>query len=246
MARRASNPTNCNSGNWLLRVLSPSDLRLIDGHLEPVQLKIRDELEGANKPIEHVYFLEDGFASIVTDANGGREIEVGLIGREGVTGIAVILGNGSSPNRTYIQVAGKGLRLKADHLREAIDKSRTFRQLLLRFVHAFVTQTTHTAAANGRALLEQRLARWILMADDRIDGHRLPLTHEFLGIMLGVRRAGVTDTIHLLEGRGLIRAHRGEIHVLDRKGLKKLAGSTYGVPEAELLRPMGEASIDAG
>jgi CRP-like cAMP-binding protein len=236
MARRSSKPTNGNSGNWLLRALSPPDLRLIDSRLEPVQLKIKDELEAVNTPIEHVYFLEEGFASIVSVANGGREIEVGVVGREGVTGISVILGNGSSPNRTYIQVAGKGLRLKADHLREALDKSRTFRQLFLRFVHSFVSQTTHTASANGRALLEQRLARWILMADDRIDGHRLPLTHEFLGIMLGVRRAGVTVTIHLLEGRGLIHANRGEIHVLDRQGLKELAGSSYGVPEAELLR----------
>lgn len=91
---------------------------------------------------------------LVTDANGGgREIEVGLISREGVTGISVILGNGSSPNRAYIQVAGRGLRLKADHLREALDKSRTFRHLLLRFVHAFVSQTTHTASANGQPFL---------------------------------------------------------------------------------------------
>ena len=118
-------------------------------------------------------------------------------------------------------------------------ESPSLRASLLKFVHAFMIQTTHTAVVNACAKLDQRLARWILMADDRVDGSRLPLTHEFLSLMLGVRRAGVTEALHALERKGLISSSRGALLVPTRKGIERSAGGTYGVPEKELRRLIG-------
>jgi hypothetical protein len=136
---------------------------------------------------------------------------VGLIGCEGVTGLPIILGNDRSPNETFIQVAGNGIRIAADKLREAIAKSRSLELALLSFAHRFLNQTANTALSNGTATLEERLARWLLMAHDRLRGDEVPLTHEFLSLMLGVRRAGVTVALHYLEQRALIRLSRKQV-----------------------------------
>jgi CRP-like cAMP-binding protein len=165
--------------------------------------------------------------------------EVGLIGREGMSGLTIVLGNHSSPHSTYMQAEGQGQRLRTTELRKAMQESPSLQASLLRYVQVFMVQTAHTAIANARAKLDERLARWILMADDRLDGASLPLTHEFLSLMLGVRRAGVTETIHALETLNLIKAARGEITVLDRKGVERKAGTSYGVPEAEYRRLIG-------
>jgi CRP-like cAMP-binding protein len=138
-----------------------------------------------------------------------------------------------------MQVAGEGQRISAGKLRQAMHKIPSLRGLFLKYVQAFMMQTAHTAVANGRAKLDARLARWILMAHDRLDGRKLPLTHEFLSLMLGVRRAGVTDTLAVLEDQKLIRALRGEIQVLDRKGIENAATGSYGIPEAEYKRLIG-------
>jgi CRP-like cAMP-binding protein len=167
------------------------------------------------------------------------KVEVGLIGREGMTGIAVVLGNSQSPHSTYIQVAGEGQRIPAKELRKAMDASVTLSSLLLRFVQVFMVQTAHTAIANARSRLDQRLARWILMAQDRTQDDTLPLTHEFLSLMLGVRRAGVTETLQSLKRRKLIDNRRNQIVVLDRRGIEQTAGSSYGVPEKEYRRLFG-------
>jgi CRP-like cAMP-binding protein len=120
-----------------------------------------------------------------------------------------------------------------------MSSSPSLHGLLLKYVQAFMIQTAHTAMANACAMLDQRLARWILMADDRIEGGCLPLTHEFLSLMLGVRRAGVTEALHALETSGLIRASRGVIIVRNRKGIERRAGTAYGIPEAEFRRLIG-------
>jgi CRP-like cAMP-binding protein len=137
---------------------------------------------------------------------------------------------------TYLQVAGEGQHITASALRKAIEASRTLHDGLLRYVQAFMVQTAHTAIANAQAKLSERLARWILMADDRIAGSKLPLTHEFLSLMLGVRRAGVTEALQSLSDRRLIKASRGEIFILNRKGVERVAGNFYGLPEAEYNR----------
>jgi CRP-like cAMP-binding protein len=155
-----------------------------------------------------------------------------------MSGTAVVLGNGRSPYSTYMQVAGRAQRIGVEEFRGAIDGAKELQHILFKFVQAFSVQTAHTAIANARATVEERLARWLLMAHDRIDGDELLLTHEFLALMLGVRRAGVTVAIHALESRALIQSGRGHIWVLDRKGLEETAGGYYGTPESEYRRLM--------
>jgi CRP-like cAMP-binding protein len=226
--------------NQLLAKISLGDLDLLRPHLEPVQLDIRHLLETANEPIEQVYFVESGFASVVAKDADNHESEVGIVGREGVTGISVLLGNHRSPNDTFIQMAGSGHLLAGDALRSAMAKSTTLRDTLLRFVHSMTIQMAHTAVANSKVKIEARLARWLLMAHDRVDGDRVDLTHEFLAVMLGVRRSGVTEALQVLEGRNLIHTARGKVTIRNRKGLEKAANGSYGVPEAEYARLMDE------
>ena len=165
---------------------------------------------------------------------------VGEQGRpEGMTGTAVVLGGDQSPHSTYIQVGGEAQRIKADELRKAMRASETLNRLLLKYVQVFNVQTTHTAIANTRAHIDRRLARWILMAHDRTRDNTLPLTHEFLALMLGVRRSGVTEALQSLRKQKLIENGRNKIVVLNRKGIEKMAGNSYGVPEKEYRRLIG-------
>jgi CRP-like cAMP-binding protein len=155
-----------------------------------------------------------------------------------MTGLPVVMNDDRSPNETYVQVAGSAYRVAAEDLRNALTASASLQWLLLRYAQWFLTQTIHTALANSTATIGARLARWILMAHDRV-GDCLPFTHDLLARTLGVRRSGVTDALHILEGRGSIRATRGKIAVLDRDGLIDAAGGSYGVPEAEYERLLG-------
>jgi CRP-like cAMP-binding protein len=223
-------------GNQLLQSLSSSDLELLAPHLMTVVLRLSQDLERPNKPIRDLYFPDSGVASVVAINPGGEQVEVGVIGSEGVTGAAVILGNEQCPHSTYIQIAGRGMRISTTDLRDSMGASRSLRELLLRYVQTFMVQTAHTAIANARANLPQRLARWLLMAHDRVAEDRVPLTHEFLSLMMGVRRAGVTEALHELARLNLTKAARGEITILNRRGIERIAGSYYGAPEAEYRR----------
>jgi len=232
-------PPSRQTSNQILARLSQSDFDLLAPDLEMLDLPGRKRLEIRHKPIDYVYFIESGFASVVADGTGDRSIEAGLVGREGVTGLAVIRATDRSPLETYMQLGGGGQRLAAAKLRDGMEASVTLRRALLNYGHAFYVQTAHTALANGRSKLEDRLSRWLLMAHDRIDGDALTLTHELLAIMLGVRRPGVTIALNLLEARGFIRTHRGVISIVDRKGLEENANGAYGAPEAEFQRLFG-------
>ncbi len=215
--------------NHLLSRLARPDLRLLEPHLVAVDLPVRRQLEARNKKVAQVYFLETGMASVV--ANGQHAIEVGVIGREGMTGLSVVLnGDGRAVHETYMQIAGSGLRMPAGNLREAIGASVALHQVLLRYAHAFLIQTTQTALANGRSKIEERLARWLLMAADRTDDSALSLTHEFLAIMLGVRRSGVTVALQGLERTGLISHKRGVITIVDREALESSSNGAYVRP----------------
>lgn len=211
--------------NLVLSRLSTADFALLEPNLEPADLPLRKVLDQRATPIRTVYFPADGFASVVAD--GKRAIEVGLIGREGMTGIAVLLGGDRNDHSTYMQAAGHGQCIRTKHLRTAIDSSHTLHRSLLRYVQAFLKQTTQTAVANGRSKIEERLARWLLMADDRIEGGQLSLTHEFLAMMLSSRRAGVTETIQELEQKGVIARKRGRIVILDRARLERMSSGIY-------------------
>jgi CRP-like cAMP-binding protein len=231
-----ASPSTTLGRNRLLAALSSADLNLLQRDLTPVPLKLRQELEKPNRRIDDVYFLDAGIASVVAVQSGAERVEVGLIGWEGMSGTSVVLGGESSPHSTYLQVAGDGQHISAGALRKAMATSTTLHGMLLKFVQVFMVQTAHTAIANARAKLDERLARWILMAHDRVRGKRLPLTHEFLALMLGVRRAGVTEALQSLSNQRLIKTARGEIVVLDRRGIERTAGDLYGVPEAEYRR----------
>jgi CRP-like cAMP-binding protein len=220
------------SSNRILSRLSRQDFALLEPHLEPVDLPVRKPLEARRKRIDQVYFIESGFASVVANGTSKPSIEVGIIGREGMTGLAIVLGSDDrAQHATYIQAAGKGLRISAARLREADERSNTLHRAILRFAHSFLAQTTTTALANGRSKIEERLARWLLMADDRIDSEELPLTHEFLGLMLGTHRPGVTIALQALEKAGLITTRRSRITIVNRKRLEKSANGAYVTPE---------------
>jgi CRP-like cAMP-binding protein len=225
--------------NRLLLRLKADDLALLQPGLTRVDLPLRKQLEAPGKRINYVYFIDSGFASVVADGSARNKIEVGMIGREGMTGLAVVLGSDHTPHETYIQNAGEGLRIGAAKFRSAIMRSRSLHNSLLLYAHAFFVQATYTAMANGRSKLEDRLARWLLMAHDRLDVNELKITHEFLSIMLGVRRPGVTVALHLLERKGLIKSHRGVTTIVDRRGLRRASNGAYGVPEAEFDRLFG-------
>ena len=227
------------NSNMLLAALSAPDLARLQQHLKPVTLPLLQKLEQPNKPIEDIFFLTSGIASVVAVQSDDTRIEIGLIGREGMTGSSVLLGSATSPHATYIQAIGAGERIAVIELRKAAQQSETLHRLLLKYVQTFMVQTAHTAIANARANLPVRLARWILMAQDRVGGDDLALTHEFLALMLGVRRPGVTETLQVLSRKRLIKTGRGRIVVLDRKGLERSAGGYYGVPEQEYRRLIG-------
>jgi len=230
--------------NLLLAALKPDDLALLQSALEPVSLPRNKMLELANRKIENIYFAERGMASVVGGVKSERKVEIGIIGYEGVTGLPVIYGNHRSPHQTFIQMPGDGFRLPVLTLRNALEKSASLQRLLLKYAQAFMIQTTHTAIANARGTVEERLARWVLMAQDRWEGSSVPLTHEFLSLMLAVRRPGVTEAVHGLSNRGLIDHNRGNIVVIDREGLIERANGLYGIPESEYQRLLGRQARD--
>jgi len=228
-ARSAINTTS----NRLINFLSLDDRAILAPHMERVSLVPRQNLEEPNQPIAQIYFPEDGVVSVVGSSNGMGQHEVGIIGKEGMTGLMVVLGNSQSPLHTFVQIAGSGLVMSSAHLKKAIAKNPTIRDVFLMYVQVYLIQTSQTAIANAAAVLPQRLARWLLMCEDRLSSKHIPLTHEFLSIMLGVQRSGVTIAMGELENSGVIRADRGLVHVLDRKALIKLTNGSYGLAEAQ-------------
>jgi CRP-like cAMP-binding protein len=156
-----------------------------------------------------------------------------------VTGSPVILGSTRSPNATFMQVARTGFEIDSGHLKEAMRNSKELSEVLTRFAYTLMIQKSQTALANGKAAINERLARWLLMAYDRVESRQFRITHEFLALMLGVRRPGVTNALHALEGKGSIHSKRNEVIVVDRAALETAAGWPYGVAEAEYARLFG-------
>jgi CRP-like cAMP-binding protein len=205
-------------------------------------MPVRMPFELSGTLVNEVCFPDDGVVSVVARSGGSRQVEAGLIGREGMTGLSILLGDDRSPNETYVQIPGAGHVVPAETLRTVMRSSPTLKNHLLKFALIFMTQVTQTALANGRDQIDVRLARWLLMASDRVASQDMALTHEFIAIMLGVRRPGVTDALHRLEGRQLILSRRSAVSIRDRAALENLAGPSYGVPEAEYRRLLGQLS----
>lgn len=224
--------------NLLLGRLSRTDLELL-GPLEHVSLGLRQVIEVADAPNEFAYFIEDGIASMVFELASKGVTEIGIIGREGMTGLGVVYGDPQTPFETFMQIEGSAMRCRVADLQHAMRESVAVRELLTAYARAFSVQIASTAVANGRAKLEERLARWLLMVSDRV-GPTFHITHEFIAVMLAVRRSGVTLAVQSLEGQALIRARRGAIHIVDRPGLIATANGTYGLAEREYERLLGE------
>lgn len=239
-----SYPSQSYTRNLLLGALDEGDFALLQPHLERVTLNRGDFLFHADAPIERIYFLESGIASIVSVEDDGERMEVGISGREGLVGTAVLLGSDRTPHQSFMQVGpSSALSIASGQLTRIANASESLRTLLLRYVQTFVVQTAQTATANGNNTVPARLARWLLMCHDRIDGDELELTHEFMAMMLAVRRSGVTVTLHALEAEGAIRTTRGRVQILDRSCLRAAASDAYGRPEAEysrLIRSFGK------
>ena len=221
------------TANRLLTNLSADALSVIGPFLEESALEHRQYISRAGERIEHVYFVERGLLSVVAPGGNGRQAEVGLVGFEGMSGVPTLLGLESWPFETFVQRPGGALRIRREDFLDAVEAHEELKNTFLKFMHVMLVQTAYTAFANAHGKLEERLARWLLMYHDRIDGDEMPLVHEFLAVMLAVRRPGVTDALHILEGNGLIKATRGKVTVINRAGLVDKAGAYYGQPEAE-------------
>lgn len=213
--------------NRLLAEMSASDLASIEQDLMLVDLPRAHPLTTPGQPIEYCWFIETGIASVVATSADGREAEVGIVGRDGMLDVAIIMGVKSSPLRSFIQIAGSGFRISAHALRQSQLASPTLQAQLGEYAYDYLLQVAQTALANASFTVEQRLARWLLMCADRTEEEEIVLTHEFLSVMLNVRRAGVTVATQSLERSGLVEAHRGSILIVDRPGLTKVAKDAY-------------------
>jgi CRP-like cAMP-binding protein len=202
-------------------------------------LNVRESLIRPDTKIEAVYFVESGFISLVAALDDGTQAEVGLIGREGMAGLPLITGIDTAFVEAFVQGDGSALRMEASAFRHAMEDEPTLRNLLFRYLEAMNSQTTQTAACNGRHDLEQRLARWLLMAHDRSEGNEFQMTQEFLALMLCVYRPSVSVVASTLQRAGMIRYGRGHITVLDRAALEATACDCYVVVKRRFERLLG-------
>ncbi|WP_309546373.1 Crp/Fnr family transcriptional regulator [Rhizobium rhizogenes] len=231
-----SPPKKSDIRNTLLRCLSDQDFDHIARHLESIDLPKRFMITTPDRISDYIYFLETGIGSVVVRAPDGKSAEIGIFGREGFSPTVALQGADSAPFSIFMQVAGAGYRIQNAHIMAAASDRLEMRNLFLRYVQAASIQTAYTAFSNAADQIEQRLARWLLMCHDRTDGDKIDLTHDFLAVMLAVRRQSVTTTLHVLEGKHLVLSQRGFVTIRDRVGLEALAGSSYGVPEREYRR----------
>ena len=215
--------------NSVLAAIPRGEQRRLLAGLEEVTLTFGDILYEPGATIRHAYFPITSLVSLLVLADGHLALEVGLIGRDGMLGIPLILGQVRSPVRALVQGSGIALRMTAAHLLREFGRSAPMRRELYRYTHTLMAQISQTAACNRFHVVERRLARWLLMTHDRVKSDQFHMTHEFLGHMLGVRRVGVTRAAQALQKRNLIRYSRGDIIVLDRKGLESAACECYKV-----------------
>lgn len=219
--------------NRLLKALGGEGFLRLAARMEAVELPVGHRLVAANTPISHICFIEAGLASSVARTDGGKSMENMPVGREGVTGWPVLLGAETTPDETTMCVSGKGFIIPAADLRQEMERDARLRDLLLGYINVCLLQVGQLVLANGQYTLRERLSRWLLMCHDRLDTDDLPITHEFLSAVLGVRRPGITNELHILEGMHAIRATRGNVRIVNRRVLEETAGMTYGVPERE-------------
>jgi CRP-like cAMP-binding protein len=225
--------------NRLLAALPHDDFQRLQPHLEPVQFTYRLSLYEAYKPIRFVYFFETGVGSLVHTMRRGAASEVGTIGSEGFVGLPLLFGDDRAPNSVYVQVPGTGSRMTSDDFSNVLEHSTSLRNSLLHYANAFFNQVAQSVACAHHHPLDQRCCRWLLMTYDRMDSEEFQLTHEFLAMMLGVRRSGVTEAASALQRAELIRYKRGHVTILDIAGLKKRSCECYEISKREYDRLLG-------
>ena len=225
--------------NSLLRLLPPEEFALFGSHLEAVDLPKGFLMVPTGGTISHVYFPDAGIGSIVAVSPEGNKVEAGLFGRDGFSPVQAAVGSDISPHEVVMQVAGTGHRITAAGCAQAIQASRMFAQILARYAQALATQVTFTALSNATHNVDERLARWLLMCHDRIDGDEMELTHEYMALMLAVRRPSVTTSLHVLEGNRFIYSERGRVAIRNRAALEEFAHDAYGRSEEEYARLLG-------
>ncbi len=224
------------SKNQILNRLPPSEYRRLAAELKPVHHPAKQVLYQAYTRIDYVYFPIDGVISAMTIMDDGSAIEVATIGNEGVAGHQAFISGATSPHEVMVQVEGDAMRIKADVLKKEADRDGPLRKLLNLYNSALQTQIGYAVACNGLHTVEKRCCRWLLMTQDRIESDVLPLTHEFLSIMLGVRRASVTEVLQPLQEQGLIHNGRGKVHIVNRKGLEAICCECYRRTREEFAR----------
>jgi CRP-like cAMP-binding protein len=204
--------------------------------IEAVDLRLGEVLYESGGMLSHVYFPITAIVSLLYVTENGESAEIAIVGNEGIVGISLFMGGGSTTSRAVVQSAGQAVRLKAQVLKEEFNQSGPVLHLLLRYTQALITQMAQTAVCNRHHTLDQQLCRWLLLSIDRLHGADLVMTQELIANMLGVRREGVTESALKLQRAGLIRYARGRISVLDRAGLEKRTCECYAVVKREYAR----------
>lgn len=230
--RDAADP--CSNG--LLAALPPAERERWASRLERVDLPLGKVIYESGQPMSHVYFPTSAIVSLLYVMENGASAEIAVVGPEGIVGISLFMGGGTTPSRAVVQSAGEGFRMDARTIREEFDRSGPVMHLLLRYTQALITQMAQTAVCNRHHALEQQLCRSLLLSLDRIEGHELAMTQELIAHRLGVRREGVTECARRLQAAGLIKYARGHIRVLDRPGLERRTCECYAVVKQECDR----------
>jgi CRP-like cAMP-binding protein len=225
--------------NHLLAALPAEDYQRLSPHLEPVELHHGQILYRAGGVIDYVYFPSKSMVSLISQLSDGSSVEIGIVGYEGMAGVSSVLGVDKSPHETIVQVPDGGMRMKAGVLRDEFKRGGALHDSLLRYLQMLLLQTSQIAACNRLHSIGERLGRWLLMSHDRCDCDDLPFTQEFLAIMLGIRRAGVTEAALILQGEEYISYRRGHVKILDRAGLEDYTCECYRIVKDEFDRVVG-------
>jgi CRP-like cAMP-binding protein len=225
--------------NRILNALPREEYERLAAYLEPVEMRVGEVLYQPNEPISHVYFPNRGTVSIICTLEDGKSVEAGMVGNEGMFGVNVFLGSVTSPLEAIVQLPGEAYRMRADVLRKEFKQGGHLQDLLLRYTQALIIQLAQTAACNRAHPIDGRLARWLLMCQDRAQASDLQLTHEFIAIMLGTRRAGVSEAAAKLQDGSVIRYRRGHVSILDRQGLEAHSCECYEIVKKEFDRLLG-------
>jgi CRP-like cAMP-binding protein len=228
--------------NVVLSSMPARELARLRASLEPVTLAFGEMLYQPGERIRHVYFPIDCLISLLTVVDRRRSLEVGMVGNEGMAGMPFILGVGVSGVRALVQGAGAALRMEAGAFRAEFNRNSGLQQALYRYTYGLMAQISQTAACNRFHDAEERLARWLLMTRDRVHSDRFALTHAFLAHMLGLRREGVTEAASELKRRGLITYSRGQIHILNVKGLMAASCSCYEIVNKVFRRAQADVN----